>query len=1298
MFLGRNSIMPRWAATAGFFLGLIFNVFACVANTIPQFILNAMRISTLKCLLRNASSILALTVCFFPPFSSLAQLLDNDPIRVATTTATYIEEPNDPNTPVQIFTGHDSVNSVAVSLDRAKVLIAGRNSGIVAILWDIETSQMLQIFKSHGDVVGLSAVFSTDGMKVLTAGSRWGDQQTWPNGEPMVCLWDAQSGERIRSYEGHLGSVWSAVFSPDGSNILSGGGRNPSSILWDTLTGKVLHELPGQSFTVAFSPDGETLFTGGPYRGTLWDPKTGSKLRELNGINDFIHSCAFSDDGTQLLTGHSPGQNPTESTAGVINLWDVSSGTRLRRLIGHEDPDNIVTRAVKSITFLLDGTRAISGGSDAQAILWDLSSGSVIRTFDCRDTLGSPHSDRTVTDLAIYPDQSQFFSSTKDGVTRRWDIDSGTVVQYYSGHVMSINAVAFTPDANTIITAGNDNVANLWDVSSGLLLKKLVGHQLKSSWQSFPFLPPGGIFSLAVSSDGRRAVTGGADKTAILWDLDTGSVLNRFTGHKDWVWSVALSQDGNKIVAGSVGEAVVWDAQSGDRLFALPHSNCYIWSVAFSPDGNSILTTDYQEGGVAVLWDVNTRKKLSVYSGHSGEIRAVAFSPNGLTIATGSDDKTARLWNIESGKEILTLTGHTGCVKTVTFNLDGSLLLTGGNETIIWNAMTGERLRRLPSGAESAAFSPNGFQALTGSGTTAKLWDISDLVLQPTPAPTPTATSVILPTTPVRTATPVNGNYTRLFSENFDRSSIADSGWEAFPVGQLDPGLVFGGAIPSSLSDPTLSDGKGLTVFCQPGQGSIVFGPGVGVGDGPTVIRSSILTSRPDVAIAVGLLNGVKDIGLSSSDGTIAVTNGLVSTEFMSDFRQISVLFDPKDAGVAPFLQIVQAKSDSDQASITYVDNVEIFRLNEVFCSGLMWGDKAIFREQFVGSVLTEGSWHVFPAGELNPATVEAGAIPLSLDTSTALPSDGKGLIVSCQSSQGSILFGPGVQTGEGPVILRVSILTTRPDVSLAVGMLNCVKDAGLASCDGSIGYTNIIISTEHITDYKTVYVFFDPKDQGVVPFIQVAQPHSGDPKGSITYINDLEILRLSDSMIEDPEVRDILGIRELPPPVPTQTSIPPTPTNSPTNTPVPRTAAPTPTPLSTKTATSTPTPTPPDVEVPPNTVVITDDLYSTGDLAGKYDQDEKTDRVLIIRWNWDKGEAEISDFHIWVLVNNSKPALYVGHTKSGQSIYFEWRRGGKFTAPAFAEGPEFGNTYLFSVFGISEGKNQGRQLGLCYT
>ena len=57
---------------------------------------------------------------------------------------------------------------------------------------------------------------------------------------------------------------------------------------------------------------------------------------------------------------------------------------------------------------------------------------------------------------------------------------------------------------------------------------------------------------MAVSADGRRAVSGGRDGTVRVWDLDTGAPLHTLTGHGGWVHAVAVSADGRRAVSGGV--------------------------------------------------------------------------------------------------------------------------------------------------------------------------------------------------------------------------------------------------------------------------------------------------------------------------------------------------------------------------------------------------------------------------------------------------------------------------------------------------------------------------------------------------------------------------------------------------------------------------------------------------------------------------------------------------------------------------------------------------------------------------
>jgi WD40 repeat protein len=187
------------------------------------------------------------------------------------------------------------------------------------------------------------------------------------------------------------------------------------------------------------------------------------------------------------------------------------------------------------------------------------------------------------------------------------------------------------------VAAAYSSTVKVWNSTTGVVLNTITGHTDY-------------VYSLAFSPDGTKLLTGSLDNTAKLWNASTGAVIRTFTGHTSDVLSVAFSTDGTQVLTGSTDHtAKLWNASTGAETLTFTGHTKPVQSVAFSPDGTKVLT-----GGdrTAKLWDASTGILIHTFAGQTYNVYSVAFSPDGTKVLTGSDDNTAKLWNAATGESL----------------------------------------------------------------------------------------------------------------------------------------------------------------------------------------------------------------------------------------------------------------------------------------------------------------------------------------------------------------------------------------------------------------------------------------------------------------------------------------------------------------------------------------------------------------------------------------------------------------------------------------------------------------------
>lgn len=186
-------------------------------------------------------------------------------------------------------------------------------------------------------------------------------------------------------------------------------------------------------------------------------------------------------------------------------------------------------------------------------------------------------------------------------------------------------------------------------------------------------------FSPASSS---LLATGSGDKTARIWDTDTGTPKHTLKGHTGWVLGVSWAPDGSRLATcGMDGAVRVWDPRSGKPLGEpLTGHAKPVLQMAWEPyhlwrDGTPRLASASKDATVRI-WVVNTGRTEHVLSGHKGSVTCVRWGGGGggassaSVIYTGSHDKSVRVWDAVQGTLVVELKAHAHWVNHLALSTD----------------------------------------------------------------------------------------------------------------------------------------------------------------------------------------------------------------------------------------------------------------------------------------------------------------------------------------------------------------------------------------------------------------------------------------------------------------------------------------------------------------------------------------------------------------------------------------------------------------------------------------------------
>ena len=531
----------------------------------------------------------------------------------------------------------------------------------------------------------------------------------------MVTVWDLEAGRQLFSKPVDLGMFPHVVVSGDGRRAASTS-LTGSIHVWDVETGRELHTLSSDLVfynSVSMSGDGRQVVSASKNTVRVWDCETGRELHVLAGHLKDVECVAVSGDGRRAMSSSSDdtvkvwdleasrelrsftvrdsyrcnlalsgnGRRAVYATSSDLTMWDVETGRELQCQHDHLWGGEEVHAPRLAVSW--DGRIAVSAAPhDENVKVWDLETGRELHALS--GNLGG------VLDVAVSRDGQLAVTACKDETLKVWHLGKSRDLRPMPGHRRSVVSVAASGNGRRAVSASEDHTLRLWDLKTGHQLRTINensssvavsfdGRRAVSAWLHISFLHrfrygvrvwnarmglkkltlaghSKSVVAVALSRDGRRAVSASQDLTLKVWDLKTGRELWTLTGQSEPADGLAMSGDGRRAVSTSAHKALtVWDLDSGRELRTITDESKAFRAVKVTSEGQRAVSASGWRYELTV-WDLECGCELRTWAAHSEYITDLAVSADGQWVVSSSYDKTVKVWRLSTGELVTTFT------------------------------------------------------------------------------------------------------------------------------------------------------------------------------------------------------------------------------------------------------------------------------------------------------------------------------------------------------------------------------------------------------------------------------------------------------------------------------------------------------------------------------------------------------------------------------------------------------------------------------------------------------------------